>query len=105
VLVSGTLVYSRGDEQEVKEFREEMNESGDMDAETLLPPLDPATPRAMPYSASTPIYMRETPSSLKVHPPFPRFVGSTFPIFGPLNCPLIDGERVHGDIDSDQTVK
>lgn len=67
VLVSGTLVYSRGDEKEIKKIQEEMIESGEVDAETLLPPLDPTTPRAMPGPAtgSAPIHMRQTPSSFK----------------------------------------
>jgi len=74
VLVSGTLVYSRGDEKEIKKIQEEMIESGEVDAETLLPPLDPTTPRAMPGPAtgSAPIHMRQTPSSFKVSYPPPH---------------------------------
>ena len=66
VLVSGTLVYSRGDEREAKQIHEDMVDSGETDAETPRHPADPATPRPMPVTGSQPIHMRQTPRSFKV---------------------------------------
>ena len=64
VLVSGTLVYSRGDEKEAQRLEEEVPPAPE--AESLLPGRDsPAMPRAVPVAGSAPISMRQTPSSFK----------------------------------------
>lgn len=69
--MSGTLVYSRGDEREVKQMHEEMADGGEGDTETprrRRESWDPATPRNMPVAGSAPIHMRATPGSFKVTP-------------------------------------
>ena len=65
VLVSGTLVYSRGDEKEAQHLEEEVAPAAP-EAESLLPGRDgPTTPQAVPVAGSAPISMRQTPSSFK----------------------------------------
>ena len=68
MLVSGTLVYSRGDEKEAQRLEEEVAPAPE--AESLLPSRDgPTAAQAVPVAGSAPISMRQTPSSFKAGTP------------------------------------
>ena len=64
VLVSGTLVYSRGDEREGKKVQED----GPSGEERLLPAASSERESAQPVAVagSAPISVRQTPGSFKV---------------------------------------
>jgi hypothetical protein len=79
VLVSGTLVYSKGDSKEAEEFMTPPSGSGaaaDVEAHQQQPPQPPPVaaaaaqparvPRVDTAAPSAPIMMRSTPHSFKV---------------------------------------